>query len=193
LVEQALYQSPEPGDFRQGDIYRDIISLSLTTNDPGVLRTFQRPNRTIVSLHTPEFPPRDGFHWEVRPEVVAAEGKKAYAIVLTHDCEIENEDEEGFRQVALIRPLAAIHDEVARLTIAAGDHIGRLYLPSEPSVAFPESYADLRALTTFRRGALRPDLRVLGLTDYGRRWLQSALVAYFSELSPTAENLGRAR
>jgi hypothetical protein len=193
LAEEPLYQTPDPNDFRQGDIYRDIVSLTLTSNDPGVLRTFEKGGYTRVNLHTLQRPPQDGFHWDRRPELVSAEGKKAHAIVLTHDCEIENEDEERYRQVALIRPLADISDEDARLTIISGGHIGRLYLPSEPSVGFPESYVDLRAVTTFRRGALPPELRVVSLTDYGRRWLQSALVAYFTELSPTAETFGRVR
>ena len=177
-----LYTPAIPGDFRQGDIYRDIISLSVTTDTPPVLRTFQKGNRVVVSMHGPENPPTGGFHWD--KESVEAIGKKRFAIVLTHDCEIENDDEEHYRQVALIRALSGVSNPADRQTIVDDAHIGRLYLPSYPP-DLPESYIDLRAITTLRRAALPPGLRVVSFTDHGREWLQAGLIRYFTEKSPS--------
>jgi hypothetical protein len=175
-----LYTTPVPDDYRQGDIYRDVISLSVITDTPAVLRTFQKGNRTIVTMHHSHNPPAGDFHWQ--RESVEAIGKKAFAIVLTHDCEIENDDDEHYRQVALIRPLGAVTDPQDRETIVRDGHIGRLYLPPYPP-ELPESYIDLRAITTLRRTALPPALRVVSLTDHGREWLQGGLMRYFAEKS----------
>jgi hypothetical protein len=175
-----LYATPIPDDYRQGDIYHDVISLSVITDTPAVLRTFQRGNRTVVTMHHSHNPPAGGFRWQ--RESVEAIGKKAFAIVLTHDCEIDNDDDEHYRQVALIRPLSVISEPADRQTIVEGGHIGRLYLPPYPP-DFPESYIDLRAITTLRRAALPPALRLVSLTDHGRKWLQSGLMRYFTEKS----------
>ena len=177
-----LYTLPTEADFRQGDIYRDVVSLSLTVDVPPVLRSFQKAGRTVVTMHGPDNPPKGGFRWE--KESVQAIAKRAFAIVITHDCEIENDDEEHYRHVALIRPLSGVANPADRQTIVEGRYIGRLYLPPFPSVNLPESYLDLRAITTLRRAALPPALRVISLTDHGRDWLQAGLIRYFTAKSP---------
>lgn len=184
----SFYAAPVAGDFRQGDIYRDAISVSLTTNDPPAIRSFVNPKtgRETLTLHRPESPPNGGFNWG-RRERVEAEGKKAYCIVLSHDCEIENDDDEHYRHLAILRPFAALGNEDDRRSLLEHRHFGKLYLPSDPESGFPESYADLRAITTVRQNALPASHRVLGLSDDGRVVLQEAVAAFFTEKSDPAK------
>jgi len=184
LAVEDFYAQPVDGDFRQGDIFRDTVSIWASAADPPVIReSTGKSNRTNLSLHYAGNPPRDGFRWTVK-ERVATEAKRGLAIVLTHDCEIENEDDERYRQVALIRPLSAVTSAEHRLVIVEGRHFGRLYLPAHPDGIFPDSYVDLRSITTLRRHGLDPARRVAGLSDFGRSVLWGKVIGYFTELSP---------
>lgn len=182
-----FYAAPIDGDFRQGDIFRDTVSLWAVEADLPVLREFDgKGGRRVISLHDEATPPKDGFKWTSK-ERVAAEAKRELGIVLTHDCEIENEDDEKYRQVAIVRPLAGIGAVADRRAIIDGRHLGRLFLPKHPDGYFPDSYVDLRVITTLRRGGLDPERRLAGLSDYGREVLQGKIIAYFTELSSTAD------
>jgi hypothetical protein len=146
-----------------------------------VLRTWQgKGGRTGVFLHDEANPPKDGFKWESK-ERVEAEGQLTLGIVLTHDCEIENPDSRYHRLVGLLRPLATL-DERDQETIVQNRHYGRLYLPAWPEVEFPESYLDLRRITTLRRDGLPDDHRIASLTDFGREVLQFAIIRYLTEM-----------
>jgi len=175
------YVLPIHGDFRQGDIYCDVPHIMLSKPGFEVLRTFQaKGGRTQVFLHDENNPPRDGFHWESK-ECVAAEGQLGKAIVLTHDCEIENADSREHRLVGLLRPLDRL-DARDREIIIQGLHFGRFYLPAWHDVGLPESYLDLRRITTLRKDALPDQLRIASMTDFGREILQAAIIRYLTEM-----------
>lgn len=182
-MPDQIYSEPIAGDFRQGDIFRDTLSLWLADPDPPALRPRTgKGGLTNYSPHSMASPPPGGFRWQDR-EYVLAEAKMALAIVLTHDCEIENDENERYRQVALIRPLMGVPDPDDRQVIVEGRNLGRLYLPAQDRIGLPESYVDFRAITTLRRAALHTDRRIAGLSDYGRTVLQAAIIGYFTELS----------
>lgn len=175
------YVPPVPDDFRQGDIYRDVLHLMRSTPDFEVLRTFlAKGGRTQVFLHDEKDPPKGGFHWDSK-ESVAAEGQLAMAIILTHDCEIENADSKEHRLIGLVRPLDRLNPD-DRTVIVEGRHFGRMYLPSWHEVGMPESYLDLRRFTTLRGDALPDKLRIASMTDLGRDILQAAIIRYLTEM-----------
>lgn len=175
------YVVPTPGDFRQGDIYRDIVHLMLSQPGYQVLRTRQAPqDRIQVFLHDENSPPKEGFNWEVK-ERVAADGQLGLAIVLTHDCEIENSDNKEHRLVGFVRPFDRLNPQDQQTTVV-GNHYARFYLPPWPAVDIVESYVDLRRITTLRHDALPPSHRVASMTDLGRQLLQSHVVRYLTEL-----------
>jgi hypothetical protein len=178
---ELYYVAPAPGDFRQGDIYRDVLHIMLSLPGFQVLRTREAPGgRTQVFLHTETNPPRDGFRWESK-ERVEAEGQLALGIVLTHDCEIENPDSRHHRLVGLVRPLDRL-DARDQEIIVQNRHYGRLYLPAWADVGLSESYLDLRRITTLRRDALPDDHRIASMTDLGREILQAAIIRYLTEM-----------
>ena len=175
------YTAPVPRDFRQGDIYRDVLHIMLTEPEFAVLRTFQaKGGRTQVFLHGPGNPPKDGFHWESKERVVA-EGQLRMAIVLTHDCEIENADSREHRLIGLLRPLDRLGSGDQEIIIQ-GRHFGRLYLPAWSEVGLPESYLDLRRITTLRNDALPGENRIASMADFGRELLQAAIIRYLTEM-----------
>jgi len=146
-----------------------------------VLRTWQgKGGRPGVFLHDEANPPKDGFKWDSK-ERVEAEGQLALGIVVTHDCEIENPDSRHHRLVGLVRPLDRL-DVRDQEIIVQNRHYGRLYLPAWAEVGLPESYLDLRRITTFRRDALPDDHRIASMTDFGRQALQDAVIRYLTEM-----------
>jgi len=176
-----LYAEPEPDDFRQGDIFSESLSIWTEDPRPPALRQADTKSRRLFSVHGHDDPPNGGFRWDA--EVVPVKAKLGLVIVLTHDCEIENGGNYRYRQVAVIRPFEALIDAGDRLAVIEGRHNGKLYLPECLEVGLPESYVDLRTITTSRRDGLDPGRRILSLSDYGRDALQTAILRYFTEQS----------
>lgn len=175
------YTAAIPDDFRQGDIYSEVLHVMLSEPGFQVLRMFQgRGGRTTVSMHNEGNAPHGGFKWDDSKELVQAEGQLAMAVVLTHDCEIENPDSRQHRLVGILRSLDRLSDS-DREVILEGRHFGRLYLPSWPDVGLPESYLDLRRITTLRGDALPEAQRIASMTDFGREVLQRAIIRYLTE------------
>ncbi len=179
------YSEPIADDFRQGDIYVDILHVMLSEPDWIVVKEFDdKGGRKKLVPHTPSNPPK-ALDWE-RERVVAG-GQFGMAVVLTHDCEIENSDERNHRLVALLRPFDGLSPDDQE-TIITNRHIGRLYLPAWANAGLPESYLDLRRITTLRDNALPGANRILSMTDYSRRILQASIIRYLTELyRPPAE------
>ncbi len=136
----------------------------------------------MVSLHDEARPPEGGFWWESRgKEHVQAEGQLGSAIVLTHDCEIENDDSRHHRLIGLLRALDQLNDRDKDI-IVQGSHYGRLYLPPWPDVGLAESYLDLRRITTIRQDALPENHRIASMTDFGRELVQRSIIRYLTEM-----------
>lgn len=175
------YTTPIPGDFRQGDIYRDVLQIALSASGFRVLRPFTASGgREAMRVHGPEDEPQGGFRWGSK-EQVQADGQLGLAVVLTHDCEIENDDSSHHRLIGLLRPLDPLSAQ-EKDTVIEGRHIGRLYVPSWHDVGLPESYLDLRRITTVRQNALPDDHRIASMTDFGRTVLQRAIIQYLTEM-----------
>lgn len=95
----------------------------------------------------------------------------SHGLLLTHSCDIESED---LRTLALIRPLSTVTNESDVATIRGNFNYNYYYLPELPD-ALPESYADLRAVTTINRAMLGNCERVSSLSDTALRGLYAQL------------------
>lgn len=176
----VYYVAPAPNDLRQGDIYRDVLHVMLSEPGFTVLREITiKGGRRAFAPHDADDPPSGGFTWESK-ESVRAEGQVCLAVVLTHDCEIENPDSREHRLVAVVRPLLNLSTG-DRETIRSNRQFGRMWLPAWDEVELPESYVDFRRITTLRKDALPDDHRIASMTDVGRELLQKFTIRYLTE------------
>jgi hypothetical protein len=179
-LADPFYLEPT-GDVLQGDIYVDTPSLEIATRPLLAARPWNRPlgNPPLPGLraHREDADhPRDGFHWSLDPpadesdrlrgESVVVPGYRGLSMVMTHDCEIENDPD--FRVMAMIRPISAVDKD------HQADVLGLAIWPyfplapqSDPPVMQP-CFVDFRRLTTVRASALRADDRYAAVSDVVR-------------------------
>jgi hypothetical protein len=175
------FTEPIPDDFRQGDVYHDVLHLMFSGADVQVVRSWTgKGGRTQTSLHGRDKPTAGGFKWDPK-ETVTAEGQLTWGIVLTHDCDLQNDDDKSHRLIALMRPFDTLNED-SQAQILAAKNMGRFYLPPWEEVGLPETYVDLRRWTTLREDALPPTHRVASMTDGGRQLLHAALIRYLAEM-----------
>lgn len=172
---------PPRRELSQGDIYRDTPSLEVVSRPLSVAR---RAHKDIGSPPLPTFrahaedaeAPRQGFHWALDPppgeasrergEIVYTPSYRGLVMVLTHDCELDNDPD--FRILAMIRPLSAL------ASANRADTVGLAIWPYFPLAAQSESpemapsFVDFRRLTTARAAALRPEDRYASISDVVR-------------------------
>jgi hypothetical protein len=187
LSPGLYFTEPLPDDFRQGDIYRDVLHLMHSEAVFQVVRSSTGyGGREETVLHGPENPPSGGFHWEPK-EAVVAEGQLTWGIVLTHDCEVENDDSKSHRLVGLLRTFSIL-SVASQQIILEGRNMGRFYLPAWDEKGLPETYVDLRRWTTLREDALPAEHRIASMTDLGRELLQAATIRYLTDKGRPAPN-----
>lgn len=173
---------------QQGDIYRLTPSLYLVNRPVEVVReqTFSGGVQGAKIYVEDGDPPPDGWKWDRqlgRDEAIVSKGIIDCAILLTWDCEIDWDAKH--RIVALLRPWSKLPESSQR-AVLRGEHHCFFYLRPAPQVDLPESYADFRRLTTMRPAALRPENRILSLTEPIREALAVAFVAYITGRAPKA-------
>lgn len=120
-----------------------------------------------------EVKPDGGFRWSIAKggELVHARVYMGMAILLTHDCEIENDHPPGHRTLAMVRPITEI-GEVDRPPILGLRKYSAFPLPPQaapPAMAL--SFVDFRRLTTVRPGVLENSIRHGTLSEAMRRGL----------------------
>jgi len=121
LAFGPIYLAPG-GELLQGDIYRAVPSIHLSSRPVFVTRLYkEKKGRVLHGVHSEDGPePQGGYRWAPdQGESVIAKGFMGMAIVLTHDCEIENDPDH--RLVAEIRPITEIQ-EAHRADIMAMHH-----------------------------------------------------------------------
>jgi len=171
---------PKRVEVSQGDIYSAAPSVLLLDRPFTTLRreTISGRKQALVPYAEDGLPPPGGFQWELRDTPVVCEGRLTYAILLTHDCEIDKRDRDDLRLVALIRPWGSISNTAAS-NIRGGNRRRFFYLaPQLDAPSWAESYVDFRRITTIRGSALPEEYRVLSLSDTMRLALQEAFIRY---------------
>jgi hypothetical protein len=104
---------------------------------------------------------------------------RAYAIVLSHDCEIDKNPRRASVQLAVVRPLAGVPDE-HRDGFRANSRHRAFYLGAPEELDRLEHYADLRLITTIRKSALEPLARLASMNEDGRRMLREQMFRFFT-------------
>lgn len=156
----------EPGDeLLQGDIYRNVPSIHLPSRPIRVSRPYRETEKgDLHGVHKEDgAPPKDGYHWRADQggENVIAKGFMGLVVVISHDCEIENDP--NHRLVAMIRPITEIQAPF-RADIMAMKHWAAFpLLAQDEPPAMEESFVDFRWLTSLRPTVLRAEDRVARL------------------------------
>lgn len=159
-----IYLTPG-GEILQGDIYANVPSIHLRSRPISVTRPFKETDKgVLVGVHKEEGnnPPKDGYMWaEQGGETVLAKGFMGMAVVISHDCEIENDPDH--RLVAMIRLITEIQP-AHRVDIMGMRHWAAfpLLAQTEPP-AMEESFVDFRRITSLRPEALRSEDRIARL------------------------------
>jgi hypothetical protein len=152
LPNGGPYYVEATSELLQGDVYLKVPSIDLPGRPVAVARPY-RPtgDRPLHAVHTEDgLEPQGGFKWRTDQggEKVIARGFMGMAVVLTHDCEIENDPDH--RLVAMIRSITDIQ-EAHRASIMAGDNWAAFPLRAQSEApAMTDSFVDFRRITSIR-------------------------------------------
>lgn len=98
---------PPRREIYQGDIYRDFPGIYMEARPFRVARFFKAtPERDIYGVHREDAEPSTNrFKWGFGQagEEILARGHLGMAMVISHDCEIEND--KNYRTLAMVRPV----------------------------------------------------------------------------------------
>lgn len=156
---------------------------------------FFRPQgpRELWGVHSEDGqPPNGGFRWRIEEggePGLLLRGFLEMAILITHDCEIENDD--GARTMAMIRPASHL-DEKSREAVFSGREDEGYYaiFPLEAQDDAPKmerSFVDFRRLTTVLPAVLDSSTRVASASDELRRAIAQRFKEYlFRRIEPAA-------
>ncbi len=162
-----IYLAPGGGALLQGDIYRAVPSIHLPSRPVFVTRYFrEKQGHVLHGVHSEDGPePDGGYKWnpDQGGESVLSRGFRGMAVVLTHDCEIENDPDH--RLVAQIRPITEIQ-EAHRAEIMQMHHWAAFPLLAQTAPpAMEDSFVDFRRITSLRPEALRAEDRYARLAQ----------------------------
>jgi hypothetical protein len=162
-------QFEPPGDrLSQGDLLRASPSVWVESLNP-LVRIDN--NRYELRRETPQTLDLS------RPHPANARAVREWAVVLTHDCELDNAPERAPILLGLVRPLENMTDEILE-SFRQNTRNRSLYLPAEGGLD-RESFLDLRRKTSVRRSIL-PDLDVAAsMNEDGRLMLREQLFRFF--------------
>lgn len=165
----------------QGDIYDgapllDLRVWPLTAIRP---RTFSGNRHALIDYPATGEPPPGGFKWEYpggEGEIVLARGLVGRAIVLTHECDIENL--ERFRVIAMIRPISVL-DATLHLKLFSYEMGAAFPLTAQDAAPprMPLAFVDFRRLTVISPEVLKECKKVACVCDQVRK----ALATHFSD------------
>jgi hypothetical protein len=166
----AVEFSPPSGELSQGDIFAAVPSAYV---EDARFMVKVGPNSYAIQSDSQ---PRRGDRMYPANAVEA----RSFALLLTHDCEIDKNARRALAQLSLIRPL--------RVPDIPEEHIGgfrdntrhrAFYLPPNDFLV-GENYADLRRTTAIRVDALMEFERLASMNEDGRRMLREQLFRFFT-------------
>lgn len=177
---------PTDAGVEQGDIYLNLPSVIIPARPLRVARHFRtnpKSGREEWFVHAEGVnPPQGGFDWDidkgkVEPNMLV-QGHVAMGIVLTHDCEIEN-DETSTRTLAMIRPPDHLNVEERELLFSGHEYwVAFPLVEQTDEPVFKRSWIDFRRLTTVREDVLQESTRLLSLSEELREAMAHAFWNY---------------
>lgn len=174
---------------RQGDVVEDVYFPYLFMSDAQVLMPGENaaPNKTDLTTG----PPQDGAQ-----ALVAL--RRAPALILTQDCDLDQPSKTPFILVARVQPIAdlakggygkaaakGVKDRAKWLwngPLNPGRYTYAFYLQGSPDAGFAPSFADLRDIHPVPRTGDAQYLvnkRLLRLSPLAREFLQARVAHYF--------------
>lgn len=160
------------GELSQGDIFD--IALSAVAGFPLDLLTGTITAKGNIRAHTFETVHQESAaHREVSDDT--ARITIARGMLISHDCQIDYEHR--YRTVAMLRPMPLASPDSREVIRRNADY--RFFYVPETDMC-PESYVNLRRITTVPPSALRPENRIASLSDESRAALCTAIVLFFT-------------
>jgi hypothetical protein len=171
-VTDRLYLPPIGVEILQGDIFDQMPSVYVESRPLLVGRRLkQDESRDIWQVHRENGPaPNGGFKWRMdqggEPGLLA-HAHLGMAMVLSHDCEIEND--RAARTLAMVRPIGELDESSQRALFSGREDEGWYAIfPLEGQTDDPKmarSFVDFRRLTTVRPAVLAVSTRVASLSE----------------------------
>lgn len=159
-----------PGEkLSQGDIVPAAPAVTVMSLDP------------FVKVSGNRYELRPAFPTSVDPQrehQANAQEVRTYAIVLSHDCELDKPIRTASVLLGLVRPFANLALEVEQ-GLRRNTRHRALYLPASTYIE-SESYVDLRRVTTLRRAVVDALGYVASMNDDGKLMLQEQLFRFFT-------------
>jgi len=171
-VTDRLYLPPNGAEILQGDIFDQMPSVYVESRPLLVGRRWKQDDtRDIWQVHREDGPgPNGGFKWRMDQggeSGMLVHAHLGMAIVLSHDCEIEND--RSARTLAMIRPIGQLKEAAQEALFSGrpGDGFYAIF-PLERQTDDPKlerSFVDFRRLTTMRPDVLAASRRIASLSE----------------------------
>lgn len=107
-----------------------------------------------------------------------SKGKMIYALVMSHDCEIDKNSKGSRILVSAVSPLDVVSNQEVRQAILEQRYFASMPLPGVPNIG--DCYADLRTMTHLDRNLVDRSKRVASMTESARIRLQAQLIGFFT-------------
>jgi hypothetical protein len=172
-VADRIYLPPG-NEISQGDLYRDAPTVHIEARPLLVARPYrprQEPNRPSSDRQTYGVhqengqPPAGGFKWRMDQsgEDILAHSYLGMAMVISHDCEIENDPKH--RTLAMVR-LATDLQPQDRVRVFNFEVYSAFPLePQDEEPRMEPAFVDFRRLTTVHPAVLASSIRFASVTE----------------------------
>ena len=186
-MPERIYLPPGE-EVAQGDIYLDLPTVHVEKRPLRVARYWKPDARGggndvyVVHAERGGGPgPTGGFKWGIDKggEEIIAHAYLAMAIVLSHDCEIEKDD--NIRTLAMIRPMTDLGSEDDRNDVIGWKNYSAFPLDvqiEEPGLE--PSFVDFRRITTMRPAVLESSKRHASVSDDLKKALAQRFFLYLN-------------
>lgn len=196
-MSDSIYRSPGT-DLDQGDIIEGVPHLCVRPPLEILRRVTMRGGRQHWAPFP--YPPEEGktpdatgpgktislppFHVK-DGEFLAGHAQFTRAIILNYECDLIHEEDSAL--VAIVRPMAAVHEE-DRQTIRENRNYNHFYLPADEAFELDEGYADFRRVTSLDPALLETvGTRKASLTTVGVKGLQAQFIRFVTRRDLRAE------
>lgn len=177
-MAERIYLPPRD-ETSQGDIYENLPATHIEARPLRIARPFPRASgaqpqdelaRQKYGVHREDGrPPAGGFRWrfDQSGEDILAHGYLYKAMVLSHDCEIENDPRH--RTLAMIRPITDLQPEDQTRVFDFEVFSAFPLEAQEEEPRMERCFIDFRRLTTVRPEVLTASVRLASVTDELRK------------------------
>lgn len=175
------------GSLSQGDVLKEVL-IGLPARPLVFLRRTSLGGKRVWEEHPSFEPDNDGLGYFL------GRGRLVPAIVVSHDCTMDNDGQRSRISVAPMAPLSALAQTDPKYREAALNQQQRSLLPltNVPGLN-GDFYADLRLITPLDRRVIDAARRVASMSPEGLERLQHQIADHFIRFDIPAEHLAFTR